>query len=437
MSWNRPLAVVLLSALPALSARPAHAADPPAALPSPTPTSTPALTPAAKSFEIGAQIRLRGDAFQNLDLSGARDDRDAYALSRVRLSATLRRGESLSAFVELQDARVFGGETSTVSNEKNVDLHQGWLKVGGEKRFVRLGRQELAYGEQRLVGTFDWDNVGRAFDGVLGRAPFFGGKLSVDAFAAKVKESPAAPERNDVDFGGLYATWKLGDAVGLDGYVLVLRNGERNAAGDDRVTDTFGVRAFGKSGGFSYDLEGAYQVGHDFANDRRAWAFAGWARYGLGGPLAPTFGFEWSRATGDGKPSDGKAKEFDNLFPTNHLKYGFLDLLGLRNNRMLGLSAQLSGSKVKWTARVVGRLLAVDDPAGAWKSAGGVVLGQDPTGTSGRRIGSEVDVILSAPLLPGLVGHVQAGWLAPGGFAKKVRGGDDAYGGAAYLVFTF
>ena len=27
-----------------------------------------------------------------------------------------------------------------------------------------MGRQELIYGEERLIGAFGWNNIGRAFD---------------------------------------------------------------------------------------------------------------------------------------------------------------------------------------------------------------------------------------------------------------------------------
>lgn len=409
----------------------------PCAIAQEKPAAPPPPPAAAKSFDLGVQIRLRGDATRDLDLAEESDDRDAWVLSRVRLFGTFRRGERLAAHVELQDSRSFGSEASATSNERNVDLHQGWLRIGDEKEFLRLGRQEITFGEQRLVGSFDWDNVGRAFDGALGRISFRGVPVVVDAFWAKVKESSGPPERNDVDFSGVHATWKAIRGVDLDTYVFVLRSGARDAAGDDRLVTTIGARGHGSYGRLVWDAEGAFQSGHEFALDRRAWAVAGWVRYELPLRLKPSIGLEASKATGDGDPLDGRFEEFDNLFPTNHLKYGYLDLTGWRNQRVFSLSAGVAGEDVKWTARLYGRALALDDPAGAWKAAGGAVLGRDATGSSGRSIGTEVDFVGTCPILPGLTGQIQAGWFRPGGFAKAVRGDDDALGASASLLFVF
>ncbi len=252
-----------------------------------------------------------------------------------------------------------------------------------------------------------------------------------------MKESAGPPERDDADFSAIHATWRAIRGVGLDTYVFVLRSGVRDAAGDDRLVTTIGARGHGTHRRLAWDLEGAFQTGNEFALDRRAWAVAGWVRYELPLPLKPSFGLEASKATGDGEPRDGRFEEFDNLFPTNHLRYGYLDLTGWRNQRVVSLSAGVAGESVNWTARLFCRALALDEPAGAWKAAGGAVLGLDATGSSGRSIGTELDVVGTYPILPGLTGQLQAGWFRPGDYAKAVRGDDDALGASASLLFVF
>ena len=49
------------------------------------------------------------------------------------------------------------------------DVHQAYVRVGGAREFplsLKLGRQEMSYGDERLIGAFDWNNIGRVFDGV-------------------------------------------------------------------------------------------------------------------------------------------------------------------------------------------------------------------------------------------------------------------------------
>jgi len=77
----------------------------------------------------------------------------------------------------VSDAPPFHGE---------FDLRMGFAEIGTPtSRFAaRVGRQELAYGDQRLVGHVSWLNTARTFD--AGRVTFRSTPLSVDVFAASV-----------------------------------------------------------------------------------------------------------------------------------------------------------------------------------------------------------------------------------------------------------
>ena len=45
----------------------------------------------------------------------------------------------------------------------------------------------------------------------------------------------------------------------------------------------------------------------------------------------PRLGFEFDYGSGDSDPTDGEMKTFDNLYPTNHLFYGYIDFVSLQN----------------------------------------------------------------------------------------------------------
>jgi hypothetical protein len=45
----------------------------------------------------------------------------------------------------------------------------------------------------------------------------------------------------------------------------------------------------------------------------------------------PRFGLEYDYASADRNPNDGNSESFQNLFPSNHDKYGFMDEFGWRN----------------------------------------------------------------------------------------------------------
>src|SRR4029077_6839932 len=65
-----------------------------------------------------------------------------------------------------------------------LDLRMAYGEFGGARNMVRAGRQELAFGEQRLLGHLNWVNDARSFDG--GRATIAPKPFKFDVFATSV-----------------------------------------------------------------------------------------------------------------------------------------------------------------------------------------------------------------------------------------------------------
>lgn len=237
-----------------------------------------------------------------------------------------------------------------------VDLHQAFVTLGNHKEFplsLKVGRQEMSYGEERLIGAFGWNNIGRVFDAVKVRwqNEWFG----ADFFTSR----PVVPEdlnfnvNNEYDwFSGVYATSQMIPKNILDVYFLA-RNANQQAISavpspqfpqpSARDVYTIGGRVKSKAGelgSWDYTLEGAYQFGS--FQDRRlpdmprltqdafmvvmqgGYTFADiWA--------SPRLGAEYSFSSGDSNPTNSTHETFDNLFPTNHKFYGYMDFLSLQN----------------------------------------------------------------------------------------------------------
>ena len=126
------------------------------------------------TVRFSGELRLRGE--WDGRTVGVGDD--AATLSRIRLGARVALNGWLGAFAQLQDARAWGteGNTLTDASADRLDLHQGYAEIGHAERVLgRLGRQEIALGDERLVGAVGWANTGQAFDGarLLGRTGGF------------------------------------------------------------------------------------------------------------------------------------------------------------------------------------------------------------------------------------------------------------------------
>src|SRR5262249_19602585 len=100
--------------------------------------------------------------------------------------------------------------------------------------YVRVGRQELLYGSQRLVSPSEWGNVRRTFDGFkfLSRSE----NLDFDAFLTRpVIPSPDRFDSSDdeVTFAGAWATYRPEKGQSTELYYLLLSNGNHVAKGSD------------------------------------------------------------------------------------------------------------------------------------------------------------------------------------------------------------
>jgi len=237
-----------------------------------------------------------------------------------------------------------------------VDLHQAFFTVGNPKEFpvtAKIGRQELTYGDERLVGAFAWNNIGRVFDTakVRWQNDWFG----VDLFTGCVviPEDNKFNVDNDHDWlSGVYANFLKVPKHLLDLYFFS-RNADSKAisAGSSpqapqpsaRDIYTFGFRLKSKPaelGNWDYSLESAYQFGN--LEDRRlrgtprlehdAWmavATGGYTFKDVWGK--PRLGLEYCYGSGDDDPTDGDHGTFENLYPTNHKFYGYMDFVSLQN----------------------------------------------------------------------------------------------------------
>jgi hypothetical protein len=430
----------------AQAAPPATPAAPAPAAPSPTPTS--AVPPMAAAdvgpkIKVGGQLRLRSEYRDRLkpDAAGATDD----ALVGQRARASVGVGtEKVRALVEVQDARNWGSEASTVSNDHNADLHQAYLNLpdmGVKGLSLTVGRQELIYGDERLLGALDWATVGRSFDGGVVRYAFKSGM--VDGIAALVNDRrTSARGSGDMILTGAYGRFLRGKpGRELDLYALNLTDGAQitgEAAGRDTVRiTTLGARARrSPATGFLASAEAAYQLGHQGPDDHKAYAWAVIGGYTFGGKLKPAVRFEWDGASGDGDPKDGESREFNNLFHTNHGHYGYVDILGWRNMNVLrGTLAMVPRAGHQLSVDVL--RLQVREAKGVWKDDAGAVIGQDPTGKSGREVGDELDLLYRFPLKKDLVCLLGYSAFVPGHFAETVRGKGTQSFAYAQVLFKF
>ena len=331
------------------------------------------------AWDLGAQFRARyeikedGGSFPNRDFRANGVDNDnSYLLLREKIHIGYTPCSWFTILAEGRDSSSTGDDRDPNPEADQFDLHQGFVTLGDAAKFpftAKIGRQELIYGDERLVGNGDWGNIPRAFDAAKLRwaKPGIGW---VDAFAGRVvlPVNHQFNVPNDYDwFSGLYASTTRVPRQETQLYFLS-RNASAQAATavsgslvglpSPRDIYTLGLRVKSLPGqwhGWDYTAEldgqlGSINVPVPGVGPRRldhealAASVAGgytWTK----AFAVPRLGLEYNFASGDRDSTDGKNETFDNLFPTNHKHYGYMDFVGWRNLHNLRLTTAIKPVK--------------------------------------------------------------------------------------------
>ncbi len=373
---------------------------------------------------LGGQARLRFESETNKRFGDIEPSHDAFLLQRYFLHADLRHSDGLRFFLQGKfthaNDRDRGGFASL---EDHADFHQACADIPFGSATWRLGRQELQYGNQRLISPLDWGNLRRTFDGIKIFADLADWRL--DAFAVR----PVINDRRNlddedekIDFYGFYSTWKGTKALAADFYFLMLKNNNlaANANGTTgrRTVYTIGNRLWGRRGSWDYETEAAAQFG-TFAGDRvRAWM----ATAGTGYTFAdvawkPRIGLLYDYASGDRNPGDGTHSTFNQHFPLGHAWFGYLDLVGRSNIHAIKAQLKVKPSR-KITVWADFHTFFADQDRDALYSASGTAI-RTPTSSGSHKIGHELDLTMKYAIDKHTTALVGWAHLWPGGFIGR------------------
>lgn len=357
------------------------------------------------TLSLGGEFRFRLESETNRAFGATEPAQDATQLYRYMLHADLKYrnffrifAQGIGAFDEDRDL------PPRPIDENRWDIQQLFfdVKVLGEELplTLRVGRQDLLYGNERLVSPLEWANVRRRFDAVTLFA--HGNTWNVDIWYAKpviVQRKQNDTYNEDFDFYGVYATYKGIPDHGLDVYALATDDSgnPRNPNGrrGDQSRFTLGTRFWGRTGQLDYETEVAGQWGQWAGDTIQAWSVTLDGGYTLPDcPWKSRFGLGFDWASGDDDPTDSSVGTFDQLFPLGHKYFGFLDLIGRQNITALNINWTGWPVEKKVKAAAAFHTFWLSDRADALYNAGGGATRRDLTGNSGREVGHELDLTL-------------------------------------------
>lgn len=369
-----------------------------------------------KWINVDVEIRHRFESWDNLDLKESKDDNDGFNLWRTRVGITLKPTDQMKIYYLFQDSRISNdgifdqpGKNKT-KYENWADTKKLYLKykhlfsvdpIGLEGVTVVLGRQPLKYGKQRLLGDPNWGNIGQAFDAVKAKLHFH--DLDVDLFGGMKVDKKIPREHDDLYEGGAkdriagyYAKYKGIENMKVEQYLLQRKTNKSKSFGPSASGEldeyTAGARVSGKVGesGFDYDFEAAYQWGDMDDLDISAWMAVAVLGYTFDHEWDPRIAFEIDYASGDSDSSDGERNTFDNLHPTNHALYGYMDRASLQNIKIYSLQSSAKPmDKLKLQTNL--HFIYLDTPNDYLYDAGRKALRTSTSSDYSRYVGNELD----------------------------------------------
>lgn len=354
-------------------------------------------------FSTGGQVWNR---YMNEDNSRLTHTDNNYDLFRVRAYGDLWYQDKFRLYAEFISAHIFDPDLPQLPIDANgADFQNLFIdlkiaELDGNSVYLRVGRQELLYGSQRLISTLDWANTRRTFQGVS--ALYQSEKWDLSAFWVQ----PVLPDKekfdsvdNNQNFAGLWATHRPEKGQSIDLYYLFLDNTNEvtqlNMTRAPYNVHTMGSRYFGDKDNVLWDVEAALQLGKRGESQIVAGMATAGAGYHFSNlPFNPTFWVYYDYATGDSNPNEGSYTTFNQLFPFGHYYLGWADLVGRQNIQDLNAHLYLYPTNwiTLWLQYHHFRLAASQD---ALYNAAGLAIRRDPSGNAGSEVGNEFDLVLN------------------------------------------
>jgi hypothetical protein len=332
---------------------------------------------------------------------------NSYDLLRARTYADLWYCDFFRAYAEFIYADTFNQDLAplaidgTRADMLNLFGEIKLAQINGKPAYVRVGRQELLLGSQRLVSPLDWAITRRTFQGIRGYR--WGEKLDVDLFWVQ----PVIPDRqrfdsvdNNVNLAGAWTTYRPEKDIFFDLYYLFLDNTSQITrlglnTGPFNV-HTLGTRYYGAKKEFLWDVEAMLQLGEQRSQQTVAGATTVGAGYHFADlPLNPTLWVYHDWASGDHSPGTGDTHStFNQIFPFGHFYLGWIDLVGRQNIQDLNFHFFLYPTKwiQVWTQY---HHFWLDSSRDALYNAAGVPIRRDATGRAGHNVGDEIDLVVN------------------------------------------
>ncbi|MFL5743726.1 MAG: alginate export family protein [Niastella sp.] len=293
-------------------------------------------------LSFGGDIRYQYQWFKNENWGESPKDNDGFILTRYLAHADFHAGRHFRTFVQLQSSFANGRvEPPSPVDENQLDLHQAFTDIAfplqhEQALTIRIGRQELLYGSQRLVAVREGPNNRQSFDAarLLYTHPGWKADVFFSRFVQSKQQIFDDGFKNNIRFWGAYLVKNnipILNNVDLYYFGLWKNKAKFDDGAGRELRHSVGSRIWAAKKFWRYDIEGLYQFGDFTGKKISAWTLSVNTGYKFANTLfKPELGIKTELISGDAKYNDNKLQTFNPLFPRGGY-FGLVSLIGPAN----------------------------------------------------------------------------------------------------------
>jgi hypothetical protein len=377
----------------------------------------------AQQWDLGAQgaaaigERTNNRLKLNFEQRGRYENRTATSfgkdpdvqtgLLRTRLGLTYEPVKRVKFSGMLQDARApWYGVNAPNSVRDQADLHEAYVELfpAYKKGFgLTAGRMMLNYGDGRLIGTPQWSNLARTYDHA--RLYWRSQWAQIEALVVSPVKVRIGEFNRPVPGDRIWGFYNVFPDIYQNRAEIYILHRDQNRPGgftgglakdktDKLGVNTFGFRVNGPVwSGVKYNLEAALQKGKVGPADLSAcaWVASLSRRWVVARKSLDVMG-EYKYASGSENPADARhTGTFDQLYASNHDRFGHQDLFGWRNMHNARFVSSLGLTKNFSLNFMYDNFWLACLKDGIYNSSGKLIA-RSPSGSAGRHVGQETDV---------------------------------------------
>jgi hypothetical protein len=370
------------------------------------------ISQAQVNYSINGQYMNRAEYRHGFSSLAAPDQDAAFFIShRARVMTSLK-FQDAEIFVSIQDIRTWGSTANAaIDNAGLLSVHEAWVALPINKKFaLKMGRQEIAYDEDRIFGSLDWLMQARRHDAAIIKFYDSASNTQIHAgFAFNQNQEQLAGTiytvpNNYKTFQYIYFSRPFGK---IKSSFLFLNNGiqiQKTSTVPEEYTtvftQTFGPRLVYKESDskLSGNVSFYYQTGTNNLNQSvSGYDLMAELAYDVSKKFAVTGGLEVLSGSDQVNAPSGESKSFTPFYGTNHRFNGYMDYFYVGNHsNSVGLNDFYLKGLVKGSKTLVGAALH-------FFSSHAKIESDDAPGTSsGSRLGTELDLTIVHKLRPGI-----------------------------------